>query len=93
MNESETVNYITNDCMLTTIDNPYDPFEQFDDWLMFDKEHHHNTCELVARNARISDDMTQKEEDAEMERAMNEIIKCDELVGINKYIKVFRKDK
>ena len=26
------------ECMLTTIDNPFDPFEQFDEWLMFDKQ-------------------------------------------------------
>ena len=25
-------------CMLTTIDNPFDPFEQFTSWMLFDKE-------------------------------------------------------
>ena len=25
-------------CMLTTVDNPFDPFEQFTSWLLFDEE-------------------------------------------------------
>lgn len=25
-------------CMLTTVDNPFDPFEQFTSWFMFDEE-------------------------------------------------------
>ena len=47
--------------MLTTIDNPYDPFEDFDSWLMFDKEKGYNCCEKVARIAQLSDDMSEKE--------------------------------
>ena len=30
-----------NECALTTIDNPYNPFTQFDDWFMFDIEHNY----------------------------------------------------
>lgn len=29
---------MTADCALTTIDNPFDPFKQFDEWFMFDEE-------------------------------------------------------
>ena len=35
--------------MLTTIDNPYDPFSQFDDWLAFDEGKGYFTCEYLAR--------------------------------------------
>ena len=63
--------------MLTTIDNPYDPFEDFDSWLMFDKEKGYDCCEKVARIAQISDDMSEKEINEEIDRAIDEIIKND----------------
>ena len=72
-------------CMLTTIDNPFDPFEQFTSWLLFDKENNYNSSERLMRIANISDDMTQKEVDEEVERAIDEIIKYD---FMNIYVKV-----
>ena len=79
---------ITADCTLTTFDNPYDPFEDFDSWFMFDVTKGYNTCSLLGRTVRLLEDMTQKEEDEEVERAVNEIIKYDPL---NIYKKVYRK--
>ena len=66
-----------NSCMLTTIDNPYNPFEQFESWFLFDVEKGYNSCSRLARIAQFSDDMTQKEIDEETERAIDEIIKYD----------------
>ena len=68
---------MSNDCMLTTFDNPVDPFDQFTSWLLFDKEKGHNTCEYLARIANLSDDMSQEEIDIETERAIDSIIKYD----------------
>ena len=68
---------MASECMLTTIDNPFDPFEQFTSWLMFDKEKGYDSCERVARIAKFSDDMIEKEIDEENERAIDEIIKYD----------------
>ena len=75
--------------MLTTFDNPYDPFEQFNLWFMFDIEKGYNTCSYLARIVQTSDDMTQKEVDEEVERAIDEIIKYDFL---DIYKKVRRND-
>ena len=72
-------------CMLTTIDNPFDPFEQFTSWMLFDKEKGYDSSERLMRIANISDDMTQKEVDEEIERAIDEIIKYD---FMNIYVKV-----
>ena len=66
-----------NDYMLTTFDNPYNPYDQFDEWLMFDNEKGYNTCSYLARIANLSGDMTQKEEEDEIQRAINEIIDND----------------
>lgn len=63
--------------MLTTFDNPFDPFEQFTDWFMFDVEKGYNTCSYLARIAKLTDDMSDQEVDAEVERAIDEIIQYD----------------
>jgi hypothetical protein len=68
---------MANDCRLTTIDNPFDPFEQFTSWYSFDVEHHYNTCSLIARISNVTDDMSQDEVDEELERVIDEIIKQD----------------
>lgn len=65
------------ECMLTTFDNPYNPFEQFTSWFLFDVGKGYNTCSYLARIAKLSDDMTEEETDAEIERAIDEIIKYD----------------
>lgn len=79
-----------NECMLTTIDNPYNPFEQFTLWRLFDLEQGYNTCEYLARIAQLSDDMSEKEVDEEIERAIDEIITYNPL---QIYKKVRRSDK
>lgn len=61
-------------CRLTTFDNPFDPFEDFASWLSFDNEKGYNTCGYLDRIAKVSDDMTQKEVNEEIERAIDEII-------------------
>lgn len=75
-------------CMLTTFDNPYDPFEDFTSWLLYDNEKGYNSSGRLMRIAKLSDDMTQKETDEEVERAIDEIIKYDFL---NVYKKVTKK--
>lgn len=60
--------------MLTTFDNPFDPFEQFTSWFLFDVEKGYNTCSYLARIANVTEEMTQKEENEEIERAIDEII-------------------
>ena len=66
-----------NECMLTTFDNPFDPFEQFTDWFLFDVEKGYNTCSYLARIAHTSEDFSDVENDEEVERAIDEIIKYD----------------
>jgi hypothetical protein len=66
------------ECMLTTVDNPFDPFENFDEWLMFDMEKGYNTCGVLDRmSSNITNDLSQKEVDREIERAIDELIKND----------------
>ena len=76
-------------CMLTTVDNPYNPFTQFRDWLNYDNNKQHHTCELLGRIARTSEQSTDEENDEARERAIDEIIKYD---FQNLYKKVVEKD-
>lgn len=66
-----------NNCMLTTFDNPFDPFEQFTSWFMFDVEKGYNSCSYLARIAKLTDDMSDQEVSDEVERAIDEIIQYD----------------
>ena len=65
------------DEFLTTIDNPYDPFTQFDEWYAYDTQKNYHTCELLARFARTSDELTEKENNEEINRAILEILSSD----------------
>ena len=62
---------------LTTFDNPYDPFEQFTSWLLFDEEKGYHSCSYLGRIARTSDQLSDEENDLEVERAIDEIVKYD----------------
>ena len=62
---------------LTTFDNPYDPFNQFDEWFRFDTDRGYNSCGYLDRIAATSDQLTDEENDREIERAIDEIIKYD----------------
>ena len=78
---------IETDYRLTTLDNPYDPFEDFTFWFMYDVEKGYNTCGYLDRVSNVTEDMSQKEASKEIERAIDEII---ELNPLNIYKKVKR---
>ena len=77
------------ECRLTTFDNPYDPFKQFNSWFLFDVEKGYNSCGYLARIARTTDQMSDAENEEEIERAIDEIIQYD---FMNIYQKVRKSD-
>lgn len=79
--------------MLTTVDNPYDPIDDFDRWHSTDLQlsvlnHRRDTCSLLALFSYCSENLSDKRNDEEIERAIDEIIANDSL---NIYRKVKRK--
>lgn len=68
---------MVNEVMLTTFDNPFDPFSDFTSWFLYDVEKGYNSCSILARIDKSTDDMSDEERMIEMERAIDEIIKND----------------
>jgi len=73
--------------MLTTLDNPYNPFIQFDEWNAYDCAHGYYSCAYLARIARTSDDLSHYDEVLANEQAIDEICNYN-VLGI--YVKVRR---
>lgn len=72
--------------MITTLDNPYNPFTQFDEWYAFDEAKGYHTCSYLARIAKTSNELSEKENLIEQEKAIDEIISLN-LLGIYKKVK------
>ena len=82
-----------NECMLTTFDNPYDPFEQFTLWNLYDLEKGYNTCSHLARILQdLPDDLSESEREEAEENAIDMIIEND-FMNIYKKVKKETKDK
>ena len=60
--------------MITTIDNPYNPFTRWDEWLQYDMEQGHNSLALLARVTKTSDELSDALQDAAIEDAILEIV-------------------
>lgn len=75
--------------MLTTIDNPYDPFTQFDEWNAYDESKGYYTCSYLARFAYTSSDLSDVDQSISVENAIDEIIAKNPL---KIYKKVYQTD-
>lgn len=62
---------------LTTKDNPYDPIDDFKNWFDYDNAKGYGTVQYLSRIARTSDLLSDYENEQELERAIDEIIKYD----------------
>lgn len=73
-------------CMLSTFDNPYNPFDDFTKWWLWDVTHGYNSCGLLARVSGNKDELTDDEQNISIEKAIDSIIDCD---FAHVYIKVY----
>lgn len=76
------------DFMLTTFDNPFNPFDDFEIWWKTDMLLGYDSCGLLAKTALTSDVWSDEKNEEEIDRAMNEI--CENNPTI--YRKVKRND-
>lgn len=73
--------------MLTTVDNPFHPFTQFNEWFAWDEAAGYYTTSLLARVARLSPALSDADQDAEMERAIEEIVR-ENVSGMHRKVEV-----
>ena len=60
---------------LTTSDNPYSPFDDWDKWYQFDESHGYHSCSLLARVAKDSAGLPPSENDLIVEQAIDLIVR------------------
>lgn len=73
------------DVMLTTIDNPYNPFFEFEKWKNFDESNGYYSCSLLARVIKSSNELSEEDESLAINEAIDEIVK-ENLSGVHKKI-------
>lgn len=77
------------EAMLTTIDNPWNPFTHFDEWKEFDLVNNHNTYETLAilgSFGLLQSRLSEAEFDEHVVNTMNRLIEEDPL---GRFIKVW----
>lgn len=67
--------------MLTTVDNPHDPFTQFDAWHQWDVAAGYYSSEFLARVANLSDELSEADENLALELAIDEIVR-ENVLGV-----------
>lgn len=68
---------------MTTVDNPYDPIDDYDHWLDFDMVNGYGTNELLSRITEIDpnkmEELSDNEINAEIEKSIDRFISEDPL--------------
>lgn len=60
--------------MLTTVDNPFDPFTRFEEWLAYDTKMGYHTASFLDRIAKISNELSLPDQDLAIQEAIDEIV-------------------
>jgi hypothetical protein len=71
--------------MLTTVDNPFNPWTQFDEWRVFDESHGYYTLELLGRVVVTSDELSETQQSQAIEDAIDEIV-SENLSGMHRKV-------
>ncbi len=81
---------------ITSMDNPYDPFTQWDQWLLYDNLKGYHTCERLASVTVISEQLSDQETFESVERGIEELMKfgcINKLGDLIEYKKVYKNNE
>jgi hypothetical protein len=74
------------DYMLTTMDNPWNPYTNYDEWFAFDRAQGYDTPGYLARIVNSSNDLSEADQEQAISDAIDEIVSLN-VLGI--YMKIF----
>lgn len=72
--------------MLTTVDNPFDPFTQWDEWFAWDAAAGYHTPGLLARIARQSSELSEGDQHQAVQDAIDECVSMN-VLGVLRKVK------
>lgn len=78
---------------VTTTDNPFNPFTEWDEWYFYDLSKGYSTCERLDRLSNTSSQLSDELNNEELEQAIDQLIEVG-AVGkdgtIVDYVKVYK---
>lgn len=74
--------------MLTTSDNPFNPYTQWDEWYAFDVSAGYHTSAYLARIVRSSDELSESDQSLAIKDAIDEVL---EFNVTGNYVKAYEK--
>ena len=63
------------ECMITTLDNPYNPFTQYDEWYALDEARGYHSTGLLARYVYSSDDLSDADQTNAIQTGIDDLIR------------------
>lgn len=72
---------------ITTEDNPWNPFTNWDEWLSFDIQNHYYTCEKLARLTHYSETLPDTINTESILSAIDELISIGAINKNGKFVK------
>lgn len=65
------------DYMVTTIDNPWNPFSHYHEWLSYDMTHCYHTDEWIAVLSKTSNDLGTEEQQEQVDAGVDSLLALD----------------
>lgn len=79
--------------MITTEDNPFDPFSEWDEWYFYDLSKGYNSCERLARLAKTSSQLSDSINNIEIEDAIDTMIYTGAIGKNGQFVKYKKLEK
>lgn len=76
---------LTVEAMLTTVDNPHDPFVDFTPWYQWDEAHGYSSSSFLARILVDADSLSEADFNIAIEMAIDEIVR-ENVSGMHKKV-------
>lgn len=81
----DTTDLDSKEVMLSTTDNPFSPFTQFNEWLSYDTQKGYNTCGLLDRIAKSANSLSDSDLNTSLDEAMKQIV-TENVYGVHRLV-------